>query len=128
MNSAPESGEAFRRARLIAGAARFSRGARDRQGGSIVARRPFGRRSAATREAAMREHETAPENQGQHDRGKHWNRDNEMKPGAPPRTAYEPKGSEGSTASRKTATDPASGAPSRGPPDPDPRARTSRRA
>jgi len=54
----------------------------------------------------------------QHDRGKHWNRDNEQKPGAPPRTAYEPKGSEGSARSRKTATDPASGEPGRRPPAP----------
>ncbi|MDE2486482.1 MAG: hypothetical protein KGO51_03715 [Alphaproteobacteria bacterium] len=65
----------------------------------------------------MPEHETA-----QHDRGKHWNRDDEMKPGAPPRTAYEPKGAEGSERTNKTATDPASGAPNRGPPDPDPKA------
>jgi hypothetical protein len=40
-----------------------------------------------------------------------WNRDAEQKPGAPPRTAYEPKGSEDSTRSGKTHTDPASGAP-----------------
>jgi len=76
----------------------------------------------------MRERETAPEDQGQHDRGKHWNRDNEMKPGAPPRTAYEPSGAEGSTDSGKTATDPASGAPSRGPPDPDSHAKSDRGA
>ena len=47
----------------------------------------------------------------EHDRGKHWNRDDEQKPGAPPRTAYEPKGAEGSTRTSKTRTDPASGAP-----------------
>jgi hypothetical protein len=41
----------------------------------------------------------------------HWNRDDEQKPGAPPRTAYEPRGSEGSTRTNKTLTDPASGAP-----------------
>jgi hypothetical protein len=40
-----------------------------------------------------------------------WNRDDEQKPGAPPRTAFEPKGSEGSTQTSKTHTDPASGAP-----------------
>jgi hypothetical protein len=38
-----------------------------------------------------------------------YNRDDEMKPGRPPRTAYEPKGSEGSSRTPKTATDPASG-------------------
>jgi hypothetical protein len=38
-----------------------------------------------------------------------YNRDDEMKPGSPPRTAYEPKGSEGSQRTSKTATDPASG-------------------
>ena len=64
----------------------------------------------------------------QHDRGKHWNRDDEQKPGAPPRTAYEPPGAEGSEVSGKTATDPASGAPSPAPPDPDPKARTDRGA
>jgi hypothetical protein len=43
------------------------------------------------------------------DTKKDWNRDDEQKPGAPPRTAYEPKGSEGSARNEKTATDPASG-------------------
>jgi hypothetical protein len=52
------------------------------------------------------------------DRGKEWNRDDEQKPGAPPRTAYEPKGSEGSTRTDKTLTDPASGEPNRRPPAP----------
>jgi hypothetical protein len=51
----------------------------------------------------------------EHDRGKHWNRDNEQKPGAPPRSAYEPRGSEGSSRNDKTATDPASGEPTDGP-------------
>lgn len=50
----------------------------------------------------------------EHDRGKHWNRDDEQKPGAPPRAASEPKGSEGSARSSKTATDPASGEPTGG--------------
>jgi hypothetical protein len=49
------------------------------------------------------------------DRGKHWNRDDEQKPGAPPRTAYEPKGSEGSVQTDKTLTDPASGESRDGP-------------
>jgi hypothetical protein len=42
---------------------------------------------------------------------KEWNRDDEQKPDRPPRTAYEPKGSEGSARNAKTATDPASGEP-----------------
>jgi hypothetical protein len=50
-----------------------------------------------------------PSQDAEHDRGKHWNRDNEQKPGAPPRSAAEPKGSEGSTRTDKTRTDPASG-------------------
>ena len=41
------------------------------------------------------------------------NRDDEMKPGRPPRSAYEPKGSEGSERTPKTLTDPASGEPLR---------------
>ena len=49
---------------------------------------------------------------------KSWNRDDEQKPGAPPRSAYEPKGSEGSARSRKTATDPVSGEPNSQPPAP----------
>lgn len=50
---------------------------------------------------------TSPD--AEHDRGKHWNRDDEMKPGSPPRTATEPKGSSRSTQTDKTMTDPASG-------------------
>ncbi len=38
-----------------------------------------------------------------------YNRDEDQKPGAPQRMAQEPKGSEGSSRSSKTATDPASG-------------------
>lgn len=37
------------------------------------------------------------------------NRDEQMKPGQPPRSASEPPGSEGSSQTNKTATDPASG-------------------
>jgi hypothetical protein len=47
-----------------------------------------------------------------------WNRDDEQKAGRPPRTAYEPEGAKGSTKSPKTMTDPASGEPSRHPPEP----------
>jgi hypothetical protein len=54
----------------------------------------------------------------EHDRGKHWNRDDEQKPGAPPRTATEPKGSQPSTQTDKTLTDPASGEPNPGVPAP----------
>jgi hypothetical protein len=58
----------------------------------------------------------APDNR--RDRKKEWNRDDEQKPGAPPRTAYEPRGSEGSTRTDKTLTDPATGEPNRRPPAP----------
>jgi hypothetical protein len=40
-----------------------------------------------------------------------YNRDDEQKPGRPQRAAQEPKGSEGSSRSRKTLTDPATGEP-----------------
>jgi len=46
------------------------------------------------------------------------NRDEDLKPGTPPRPASEPKGSEGSARSSKTATDPATGEPSGRPPRP----------
>lgn len=52
------------------------------------------------------------------DERKQWNRDDEQKPGVPPRTAYEPKGSEGSARTQKTMTDPASGEPNADPPAP----------
>jgi hypothetical protein len=52
------------------------------------------------------------------DIGKHWNRDDEQKPGAPPRTAYEPNGAKGSTGNSKTMTDPATGEPQPGSPAP----------
>ena len=40
------------------------------------------------------------------------------RPGEPPRPATEPPGAEDSSRSRKTLTDPATGAPNRGRPDP----------
>ena len=46
------------------------------------------------------------------------NRDDEQKPGSPPRSAYEPKGAEGSSRSPKTATDPATGEQRKAPPAP----------
>jgi hypothetical protein len=46
------------------------------------------------------------------------NRDDQLKPGAPPRPASEPAGSKGSSDSAKTATDPATGEPNRGAPRP----------
>lgn len=52
------------------------------------------------------------------DRGQHWNRDDDQKPGDPPRSATEPKGSEGSARSSKTQTDPSSGEPQTRPPKP----------
>jgi hypothetical protein len=47
-----------------------------------------------------------------------YNRDDDVKPGRPPRPASEPPGSEPSTRTDKTMTDPASGEPRRGPPAP----------
>jgi len=41
------------------------------------------------------------------------NRDDQMKPGRPPRPAQEPSGAEGSARNSKTATDPATGEPAR---------------
>jgi hypothetical protein len=46
------------------------------------------------------------------------NRDEDLKPGRPPRNAQEPKGSEGSSRSAKTKTDPVSGVTKKGPPAP----------
>lgn len=46
------------------------------------------------------------------------NRDEDMKPGQPPRPATEPKGSEGSARNAKTQTDPATGEPLGTPPKP----------
>lgn len=48
------------------------------------------------------------ESQTSHDAA--YNRDQDQKPGAPQRAATEPKGAEGSARSKKTMTDPASGA------------------
>ncbi len=45
------------------------------------------------------------------DTGKRLNRDDDQKPGSPPRPATEPAGSQGSSQTPKTATDPATGAP-----------------
>lgn len=59
-----------------------------------------------------------PAPDSERDLKKEWNRDDEQKdgaPGKPPRTAYEPKGSEGSSRTDKTLTDPASGEPNRQP-------------
>jgi hypothetical protein len=47
-----------------------------------------------------------------------YNRDEDQKPGRPPRMAQEPKGAEGSARNRKTRTDPASGEPHDAPPEP----------
>jgi len=52
------------------------------------------------------------------DKDPRYNRDEELKPGAPPRPATEPAGAEGSTRSAKTQTDPGSGEPRRTPPAP----------
>jgi hypothetical protein len=49
---------------------------------------------------------------------KDWNRDDELKPGRPPRAAYEPKGSRGSSRNKKTISDPSTGEPQDGAPEP----------
>ena len=46
------------------------------------------------------------------------NRDNDLKPGRPPRPATEPAGAEGSSTSDKTLTDGATGEPRHQPPKP----------
>lgn len=46
------------------------------------------------------------------------NRDEDMKPGRPPRPATEPPGAENTSRSNKTLTDPATGAPNCDRPDP----------
>jgi len=53
-----------------------------------------------------------------HSSKQQWNRDDDQKPGAPPRAATEPEGSEGSARGDKTMTDPASGEPNKTPPAP----------
>jgi hypothetical protein len=45
-------------------------------------------------------------------------RDEDMKPGQPPRPSTEPKGAKGSSRSPKTRTDPATGEPRSSPPQP----------
>jgi hypothetical protein len=52
------------------------------------------------------------------DTDKRRNRDEDQKPGSPPRPASEPAGSRGSSRTSKTATDPATGAPAPGAPAP----------
>lgn len=52
------------------------------------------------------------------DTDKRRNRDDDQKPGSPPRPATEPAGSRGSSRTPKTATDPATGAPTPGAPAP----------
>jgi hypothetical protein len=49
---------------------------------------------------------------------KRYNRDDDQKPGSPPRSATEPAGSHGSSRTPKTATDPATGTPTPGAPAP----------
>ncbi len=47
-----------------------------------------------------------------------YNRDDDQKPGSPPRSATEPAGAKGSARSAKTLTDPQTGEPSKAPPTP----------
>jgi hypothetical protein len=78
--------------------------------------RRIDRRAPAVSQAVRRQLKGSP--MPARDIDKQWNRDDEQKPGAPPRTAHEPKGSEGSTRTDKTLTDPASGEPNAQPPAP----------
>jgi hypothetical protein len=50
--------------------------------------------------------------------GARYNRDDDQKPAAPPRSATEPKGSKGSARTAKTLTDPQTGEPRKAPPRP----------
>jgi len=50
------------------------------------------------------------------DKDLEWNRDDEMKPGSPPRSAHEPGEGKGSSRNAKTQTDPATGEPKPGGP------------
>jgi hypothetical protein len=50
--------------------------------------------------------------------GARYNRDEDQKPGAPPRSATEPAGANSSTRSSKTQTDAATGKPRKAPPRP----------
>ena len=59
----------------------------------------------------------SPQGQNRDDAAR--NRDDNLKPGRPPRPATEPKGAEGSARSTKTLTDPATGEPRPGAPKPD---------
>lgn len=52
------------------------------------------------------------------DTDKRYNRDEDQKPGRPPRMAQEPEGAERSTRTPKTRTDPVSGEPNPRPPAP----------
>ncbi|MBS0360701.1 MAG: hypothetical protein JSR98_04930 [Proteobacteria bacterium] len=52
------------------------------------------------------------------DRDARYNRDEDQKPGSPPRSATEPAGAKGSTRSPKTQTDPSTGEPRKTPPAP----------
>ena len=56
--------------------------------------------------------------QGQNPDDAARNRDEDLKPGSPPRPATEPEGAEGSARNAKTLTDPATGQPLPGAPTP----------
>jgi hypothetical protein len=47
-----------------------------------------------------------------------YNRDDDQKPGSPPRSATEPAGAKGSSDSAKTRTNPQTGEPRKAPPEP----------
>lgn len=69
------------------------------------------RRSSADEGAHM-----SPQGQNPDDAAR--NRDEDLKPGSPPRPATEPEGAEGSARNAKTLTDPATGQPLPGAPKP----------
>src|SRR5205085_4236498 len=96
----------WRSAPFIAGAGSFSRGAPWRKGGIRC-------RARAVRQAS----DTHPEPAMSQDRPR-YNRDEDLKPGRPPRPATEPPGAKESSRSAKTLTDPGSGEPVGHPPAP----------
>ena len=53
-----------------------------------------------------------------HDDDRARNRDDQMRPGSPPRSAYQPAGAEASSRTSKTRTDPVTGEPRRESPVP----------
>jgi hypothetical protein len=114
MNSAPESGSPPARS-AIAGAGRFSSEPASEQGARRGGIEAGQFRVSPGEQAHEPEGRQMPED---HSTDAARSRDEDLKPGSPPRPATEPQGSEGSSDSRKTRTDPATGAPHAEAPDP----------